>query len=122
MIEIRSSGNLAKRLNDLANLKDVQNAVRVNTTEMHQKATRNASFKGHYDSSGNFIKPTGATKRSIAIEFKDAGLTGVVKTGTHYSPYLEFGTRKMAAQPFMRPAFYDQRVKFMQDMSRLLKK
>ena len=122
MIEIRSSGNLAKRLNELANLKDVQNAVRVNTTEMHRKATRNASFKGHYDSSGNFIKPTGATKRSIAIEFKDAGLTGVVKTGTHYSPYLEFGTRKMAAQPFMRPAFYDQRVKFMQDMSRLLKK
>ena len=122
MIEIRSSGNLADRLNELANLKDVQNAVRVNTTEMHRKSTRNASFKGHYDSSGNFIKPTGATKRSIAIEFKDAGLTGVVKTGTHYSPYLEFGTRKMAAQPFMRPAFYDQRVKFMQDMSRLLKK
>ena len=109
-------------LNEVANLKDIQNAVKVNTTEMHRKATRNASFKGHYDSSGNFIKPTGATKRSIAIEFKDAGLTGVVKTGTHYSPYLEFGTRKMAAQPFMRPAFYDQRVKFMQDMSRLLKK
>ena len=122
MIEIRSSGNLAKRLNELANLKDVQNAVRVNTTEMHRKATRNASFKGHYDSGGNFIKPTGATKRSIGIEFRDGGLTGVVKTGTHYSPYLEFGTRKMAAQPFMRPAFYDQRVKFMQDMSRLLKK
>ena len=122
MIEIRSSGNLAKRLNELANLKDVQNAVKLNTTEMHQKATRNASFKGHYDSSGNFIKPTGATKRSIAIELKGAGLTGVVKTGTHYSPYLEFGTRKMSAQPFMRPAFYEQRVKFMQDMSRLLKK
>ena len=122
MIEIRSSGNLAKRLNELANLADVQNAVKLNTTEMHQKATRNASFKGHYDSSGNFVKPTGATKRSISIEFRDGGLTGVVKTGTHYSPFLEFGTRKMAAQPFMRPAFYDQRVKFMQDMSRLLKK
>ena len=121
-VEIRGVKEMQKMLNEVANLKDVQNAVKVNTTEMHRKATRNASFKGHYDSSGNFIKPTGATKRSIGIEFKDGGLTGVVKTGTHYSPYLEFGTRKMSAQPFMRPAFYDQRVKFMQDMQRLLKK
>ena len=74
MIEIRSKGNLAKRLNELANLKDVQNAVKVNTTEMHRKATRNASFKGHYDSSGNFIKPTGATKRSIEAEKRAANI------------------------------------------------
>ena len=120
--EVRGVDGLLKQLHKNANLDDVKNVVRVNTTEMHRKATRNASFKGHYDSSGRFIRPTGATKRSIAIEFRDAGLTGVVKTGTHYSPYLEFGTRKMNAQPFMRPAFYDQRVKFMQDMSRLLKK
>lgn len=120
-IEISGADELAGFLKEMATMDDVKQAVKINTTEMHQKATRNASFKGHYDSSGRFIKPTGATKRSIAIEFKDAGLTGVVKTGTHYSPYLEFGTRKMAAQPFMRPAFYDQRVKFMQDMSRLMK-
>lgn len=26
------------------------------------------------------------------------------KTGAYYAPYVEFGTRKMAPRPFMRPA------------------
>ena len=110
MIEIRSSGNLAKRLNDLANLKDVQNAVRVNTTEMHRKATRYV------------LVDTGHLKRSITVDFTDGGLTGRVYTDVEYAMYVEYSTRYMAGKPFMRPAFYEQRVKFMQDMSRLLKK
>jgi HK97 gp10 family phage protein len=32
------------------------------------------------------------------------GLLGVVGTKTEYAPYVEFGTRYMAAQPFLRPA------------------
>jgi len=27
-----------------------------------------------------------------------------VGTNVHYAPYVEFGTRKMAAQPYLRPA------------------
>lgn len=110
MIEIRSSGNLAKRLNELANLKDVQNAVRVNTTEMHRKASRRVPVD------------TGHLRRSLTIDFSDGGLTGRVSTDVEYAIYVEYSTRYMAGKPFMRPAFYDQRVKFMQDMSRLLKK
>ena len=110
MIEIRSSGNLAKRLNELANLKDVQNTVRVNTTEMHRKATRYV------------LVDTGHLKRSITVDFTDGGLTGRVYTDVEYAMYVEYSTRYMAGKPFMRPAFYEQRVKFMQDMSRLLKK
>ena len=109
MIEIRSSGNLAKRLNELANLKDVQNAVRVNTTEMHRKASRRVPVD------------TGHLKRSLTIDFSDGGLTGRVSTGVEYGIYQEFGTRFQVGTPFMRPSLYEQRVKFMQDMSRLLK-
>ena len=110
MIEIRSKGNLAKRLNELANLRDVQNAVKLNTTEMHRKATRYV------------LVDTGHLKRSIAVDFTDGGLTGRVYTDVEYAMYVEYSTRYMAGKPFMRPAFYEQRVKFMQDMSRLLKK
>ena len=110
MIEIRSSGNLAKRLNELANLRDVQNAVKLNTTEMHRKATRYV------------LVDTGHLKRSITVDFTDGGLTGRVYTDVEYAMYVEYSTRYMAGKPFMRPAFYEQRVKFMQDMSRLLKK
>jgi HK97 gp10 family phage protein len=30
---------------------------------------------------------------------------GVVSTDVHYAPYVEFGTYKMASQPYLRPAF-----------------
>ena len=109
-VEIRGVKEMQKMLNEVANLKDVQNAVKVNTTEMHQKATRNV------------LVDTGHLKRSITTEFSDSGLTGRVYTDVEYGIYVEFSTRYMAGKPFMRPAFYDQRVKFMQDMSRLLKK
>ena len=73
MIEIRSSGNLAKRLNDLANLKDVQNAFRINTTEMHQKASRRVPVD------------TGHLRRSLTVDFSDGGLTGRVSTNVEYA-------------------------------------
>ena len=109
-VEIRGVKEMQKMLKEVASLKDIQNAVKVNTTEMHQKASRKVPVD------------TGHLKRSLAIDFSDGGLTGRVSTDVEYAMYVEYSTRYMAAQPFMRPAFYDQRVKFMQDMSRLLKK
>ena len=73
MIEIRSKGNLAKRLNELANLRDVQNAVKLNTTEMHRKASRRVPVD------------TGHLKRSLTIDFSDGGLTGRVSTDVEYA-------------------------------------
>lgn len=110
MIEIRSKGNLADRLNKLASLADVQKAVKLNTTEMHRKTSRKVAVD------------TGHLRRSLTIDFRDGGLTGRVSTNVEYSMYVEYGTRFQSAQPFFRPSLYEQRVKFMQDMSRLLKK
>ena len=58
---------------------------------------------------------TGALKRSIRISDRGeaglAGLRGVTieadtteETGRSYAGYVEFGTSRMVAQPFMRPA------------------
>ena len=110
MIEIRSSGNLAKRLNELANLRDVQNAVKLNTTEMHRKASRRVPVD------------TGHLKRSLTIDFSDGGLTGRVSTDVEYAIYQEYGTRFISPRPFFRPSLYEQREQFAKDMSRLLKK
>ena len=38
------------------------------------------------------------------IEYEPKKGEGVVGSNTHYAAYQEFGTRKMAAQPFLRPA------------------
>lgn len=49
---------------------------------------------------------TGATKNSIGADIATSGTTvqAVVGPTTHYAPYLEYGTRRMAPRPFMGPA------------------
>jgi len=49
---------------------------------------------------------TGQLRASITpvIESWAAGYVG---TNTAYAPYVEYGTRKMAAQPFLEPAFLE---------------
>lgn len=47
---------------------------------------------------------TGATANSIGVDFTAGGLTATVGPTTSYSVYLEFGTRRMSARPFMGPA------------------
>ena len=49
---------------------------------------------------------TGKLRASITpvIESWAAGYMG---TNTHYAPHVEYGTRKMDAQPFLEPAFLE---------------
>lgn len=54
---------------------------------------------------------TGRLSGSITVH--DSGkYTAEVIAGAEYSAYLEFGTRKMAARPFMQPAVAMEREKF----------
>ncbi|OOL82128.1 hypothetical protein BWX42_00145 [Dolosigranulum pigrum] len=78
---------------------------------MNQKAVRNAVFTRGYS--------TGQTRRSIALN-RTGGLEARVKPGTDYAVYVEYGTRFMSAQPFMRPSFNAQKVQFLSDMRRLV--
>ena len=58
---------------------------------------------------------TGTLRRSItttAPVVSGGGVTGSVETGIHYAPYVEFGTRKMAAQPFLGPALESARARW----------
>lgn len=46
----------------------------------------------------------GTLIRSTYIEVGDEKLTSVIGATIDYAPYLEYGTRNMAARPAMRPA------------------
>ncbi len=46
---------------------------------------------------------TGALKDSL--QMAQAGLEGSIQTGKEYAVYVELGTARSAAQPFLRPAF-----------------
>lgn len=47
---------------------------------------------------------TGTLRRSIHSVFENGGLTGLVGPSVLYGKFVEFGTRRMGARPYMRPA------------------
>lgn len=105
--EISGADALLSKLAKLATYDDVKTAVKVNTAEMASATIRNAPVD------------TGHLKRSIVPEITD--LVGRVKATADYSPYVEYGTRFMAAQPFIAPAFQVQSAKFISDLQRIMR-
>src|SRR5262245_7162584 len=47
---------------------------------------------------------TGRLVNSITTEYDEQNLSGKVSANTEYAEYLEYGTARMDARPFMRPA------------------
>lgn len=112
-IKVKGLDKLQKALKANVNMNDVKRVVRHNGQQLHRKMQSKADFTRGY--------ATGETKRSIGLEMKDSGLTASVGPETEYSPYLEYGTRFMDAQPFIKPPFDEQKAKFKQDMQKLVR-
>lgn len=104
---------LEKALRKNATMDDVKRIVRKNGADLQSKIMDNADFTQGYQ--------TGTTKRSVSLEITDGGLSAESGPETEYSPYLEYGTRFMEAQPFVRPALEEQGEKFESDLKRLVK-
>ena len=100
---------LQKKLRKNVDLNEVKKIVKTNGAEMQAEAQR--------------IVPVdnGALKRSIGLEIKDSGMTAEVEPTAEYAPYVEFGTRFMNAQPYMKPAFEKQSKQFRKDMNELVR-
>ena len=47
---------------------------------------------------------TGYLRNSITNATEDNGHTVVIGTSVEYAPYVELGTRRMKARPYLRPA------------------
>lgn len=124
--ELKGLEKLQTKLQRVAKMEEVERIVEKHGTEMQKKAVINASrFRGHYEGRGKnrrFVRPTGATKRSISVNSsKIDRFKYRVAPGTDYAAYVELGTRKMSAQPFIKPAFDDQKRLFKKDLERLVK-
>ena len=66
------------------------------------------------------MPPSGALREHIELDIKDGGLTAEVEPTMEYSAYVELGTRFMEAQPYLKPAFDEQKEKFKKDMKKLV--
>lgn len=123
-IKIVGMEKLQKKLKKNVQMDDVKKVVRHNGAEMQEKAQQNADFKGHYEwqkGKGKvFVPPSGALREHIELDIKDGGLTAEVEPTMEYSAYVELGTRFMEAQPYLKPAFDEQKEKFKKDMKKLV--
>lgn len=100
---------LLKHLDKAASLKDVQNIVKINGSQLTENAQKLAPVD------------TGNLKRSITMCTKDNGMTSRTKAHADYAAYVEYGTRFQGKQPYMKPAYSKQKVKFIKDLERLMK-
>lgn len=115
MAKIKWEGleDLQKKLKENVTMNDVKRVVRQNGADLQQKIQEKAEFTQGYQ--------TGQTKRSVDLVIKDGGFTADSGPTTEYSGYLEYGTRFMDAQPFVRPALEEQASKFKRDMQKLVR-
>lgn len=120
-MEFRGSEELARGLMRRAGKDAVKQIVRRNMANMNN-TTKDlmASTYIHTDRNG---KPysTGENARRTQFTISDGGLTGTQTTNTDHITYVEYGTRFMAAEPTIRPAFERSKRQFKQDLEGLVK-
>lgn len=89
---------------------DVKKAVQTSTYRISSNAKKRAPVD------------TGNLRGSISSTAKlNDGFTGEIKATAEHAPFVEFGTRKMAAQPYMGPAVEEETPKFNKALKGALK-
>lgn len=98
-------------LKDIEQMRKVKEIVKKNGASLQQEMVKKAVFKAGYS--------VGETRRSINLLNEKGGLLARVKPTTKYSSYVEYGTRFMDKQPFVKPAFQKVKKEFVNDLKKL---
>lgn len=108
-IEITGVEELTATISN-AHSKAVEQSIKVmkNNTEELKKEARSIA-----------PEDTGFLKDNIATRY--GGMTGEVISNAGYSGFLEYGTRFMSAQPYMRPSLEKIQPMFLKDMTDVMK-
>ena len=105
-IKVNGLDQLNAKLRKNMDLNVVKTVVKKNGADLQKKAQRYAPVD------------TGALKRSIGLNIKDGSLTAVVAPTTEY---VEYGTRFMESQPYVRPALGEQKQIFKKDLEKIMR-
>ena len=117
-IKLEGMEKLQVKLKKNVQMSDVKRVVKANGAALQEAAQRKAPV-GTPQSTGIPGYVGGTLKRSIVLEIRDGGLTAEVEPTAEYATYVEYGTRFMNAQPYMRPTYNQQKEKFKSDMKKL---
>src|SRR5699024_1839926 len=109
-IEIEGGDELVRSIRNRLGADKVVPVIRRNTSQAQAKAMRLAAVD------------TGFMKRSITMRLDIYGLAGYINACADHRADLEYCTRKIDAQTFMRRAAREQAPIFVSDMKNLIRK
>lgn len=96
-IKIEGDTKLSDKLNHASDdaKKEIKNALLLSALAIERDAKINCPVD------------TGLLRNSIThkVEEDSDKITATTGTNTEYAPYVEYGTSKMPAQPYLRPAY-----------------
>ena len=119
-VRIDGFDKLEAKLKRNMDLGAVRTVVRKNGADLQTKAQKNAPV-GTPQSTGIPGYVGGTLKRSVELDITDGGLTAEVEPTADYAAYVENGTRFMEAQPYLKPAYDEQKKKFVKDLNELVR-
>lgn len=119
-VRIDGFDKLEAKLKKSMNMDAVKTVVKGNGAQLQTKAQKNAPV-GTPQSTGIPGYVGGKLKQSIGLEITDGGLTAEVEPTADYAAYVEYGTRFMDAQPYLKPAYDEQKKKFVKDLNELMR-
>lgn len=112
-LTLKGLKDLEKALKEKERLNAIKRVVLVRGGAMQNRTVRNAVFVKGYQ--------TGTTRRSVRGGISSSGLSYTEGPTTHYAYFLEYGTRFMQAQPFVGPAFNEEKPLFKKELEKLMK-
>ena len=110
---IEGGDEMVRAIRSRFNHDKVARVVKRNTSQAQRKAMQYAPVAE---------KNGGTLKRSITMDVDVTGLAGYLTVGADYGAYVEYGTRFMDAQPFLRPARNEQAPIFLKDLQNLIRR
>lgn len=116
--KILGAKELQKRITRLGDKKRYQQALDTSGEELLRQAKANAEFRRYPVKNPN-VKLTGNLKNSISRSSSTDKV--VVGATAKYAGYVEEGTRKMRAQPYLKPAFDKVAPKFKKRVDNVVK-
>lgn len=119
-VRIDGFDKLEAKLKKSMNMDAVKTVVKRNGAQLQTKAQKNAPV-GTPQSTGIPGYVGGTLKRSIGLDIIDGGMTAEVEPAADYAAYVEYGTRFMEAQPYLKPAYDEQKKKFVKDLNELVR-
>ncbi|WP_075967990.1 HK97-gp10 family putative phage morphogenesis protein [Murdochiella massiliensis] len=88
---------------------ELSKVVKKNAAELQKKEKKTVPVDTHF------------LQHSIFLAVDDNGMTASVVPTAKYAGYVEYGTRYMSAQPYVRPNYAEQKEIFMKDMKKYIK-